>query len=146
LAKVPGTQADAILMKCRRALARHRQAAAKDGARLDYSLEDLLGLAKCSPLCCYCRTPLSFAFEFDHMTPIARTARAHQLTNLCCACGPCNRAKGLMDADEYRRFLDLLNTFDYRARTYTLAMLRLGPEALAKCKKRSKSPQLNDLA
>jgi 5-methylcytosine-specific restriction endonuclease McrA len=109
--------ADALLQrKCRAAFQRHRKLAAKDHiATLDYTAFDLFELAKASPQCFYCRTPLSFGFEFDHVTPIARTTQAHHIGNIVCVCPNCNRMKGQADGEEFLRFLRVLDTFDPRS-------------------------------
>jgi hypothetical protein len=59
--------------------------------------------------------PLSFGFEFDHVLPIARTAQAHRLENIVCACATCNQMKGQLDGDEFLRLLRLLDGMDPRA-------------------------------
>lgn len=113
--KLPAPQADALRVKRRRALSSHRQAAKKELRTLDYDLADLIDLAKRSSQWFYCGIPLSFGFEFDHKTLIARTPQSHRLANLCCACGDCNRAKGGgMDAEEFSGLLALLEFFDPR--------------------------------
>ncbi|MGH7169210.1 MAG: HNH endonuclease [Gemmataceae bacterium] len=113
--KTPLGQADTLRGKCRRALASHRQWAARDGKTLDYDLGDLLALAAASPQCGYCRMPLSFAFNFDHRTPIARGGR-HALDNLAVCCGRCNAIKGQLTEGEYRGLLRVLECFHPAAR------------------------------
>jgi len=108
--------ADAVLRrKCRTAFQHQREAAAKDHLRLAYTASDLFELAKASPQCFYCRAPLCFGFEFDHVLPIARTPQAHRLGNVVCACTSCNALKGQMDAEEFTRFLRLLDGMDPRS-------------------------------
>lgn len=117
--RLPALSIEARLRsKCASAFRRHRKAAAKDMRTLDYTAADLIDLARRSQQCAYCRMPLSFAFEFDHMTPVARTPQAHRLANICCICPDCNRMKGGgMDAEEFCRLLALLRTFHPAALT-----------------------------
>ncbi len=108
--------ADAVLRrKCRTAFHHQSEAAGKDHLTLAYSASDLFELAKASPQCFYCRVPLSFGFEFDHFTPVARTSQAHRLGNIVCACSSCNAIKGQMDGEEFTRFLQFLDGMDPRS-------------------------------
>jgi 5-methylcytosine-specific restriction endonuclease McrA len=49
-----------------------------------------------NPLCCYCRSPLSFESMLDHKTPTSRGGK-HALANLAVCCRKCNTMKGLAD-------------------------------------------------
>lgn len=116
----------ALRRKCRQSFAAHRKIAARDFVKLDYGPADLIDLARASPTCFYCRSPLSFGFQFDHRTPIARTPQAHKLANLAVSCSGCNLAKGQMDAEEFARLLQLLGGFHPSASADALARLRAG--------------------
>jgi 5-methylcytosine-specific restriction endonuclease McrA len=101
------TQADAMLTRARRLLSDHRTRAKKDGAALDYGLDDLRRLLAEHPLCDYCRLPLSFAASLDHRQPIGRGGR-HAFGNLAVCCTRCNRMKGQLTEGEFRELLTLL--------------------------------------
>ena len=130
--------ADAVLRrKCRMAFQHQSEAAAKEHLRLPYTASDLFELAKASPQCRYCLAVLSFGFEFDHFTPIARTPQAHRLDNICCACPDCNRLKGGgMDGEEFTRFLRVLDGMDPRSAADIRRRLIAGSKRYATSRKR----------
>jgi hypothetical protein len=138
--KLPRTQADIILSRCRQALADQRKRARADFAELRYGVQDLLVLAHNSPLCYWCRAPLSFGFEFDHKLPIARSHRAHTIDNICCSCSDCNQAHGgWMDEQEFRALLQLLDSFDVRSRRDVLTRLKAGGSRFAGKRRKGKA-------
>jgi 5-methylcytosine-specific restriction endonuclease McrA len=118
-------QADHLVDRCRRALARHRARARADGVRLPYGLPQLLELARASLQCYLCRLPVALDFQIDHKRPIARGGR-HALDNLGVAHAECNERKGLMDAEEYLQLLTLLRGFHPAAEADVLRRLRAG--------------------
>ena len=97
----------ALRRRCSALLSSHRRRAKKDGAVLDYDLEDLVFLATRHQQCFYCRAPLGLDFSIDHMIPTARGGR-HAAANLCLCCRSCNTRKGQLTATEYRELLALL--------------------------------------
>lgn len=106
---------DALLrQKCRQALRHHRQWAKKDGATLDYGTLDLLELARSQQTCEYCHMPLAWDWQFDHRTPLARSAKGHRLKNLAIVCSNCNCAKGQLSELEYIDLLMYLRGIDPR--------------------------------
>jgi hypothetical protein len=113
--KLPLSADRVLQQRCRTALAHHRALAAKDFAKLNYGLAELVELARRSETCAYCTCPLSYGFHFDHIVPVARTAKAHCLSNLCCCCPSCNALKGQMDAKEFRQLLAFLAGLDPRS-------------------------------
>ncbi|HTU23129.1 MAG TPA: HNH endonuclease signature motif containing protein [Gemmataceae bacterium] len=68
-----------------------------------------------NPLCEYCRTPVSFAVQLDHRTPIGRGGK-HSRDNLAVCCGRCNAIKGLLAEAEFRALLTLLASLHPAAR------------------------------
>lgn len=129
--------ASAVLRrKCRTAFQHHRELAAKDFITLSYAAIDLIKLAKASLQCFYCRAPLSFGFEFDHVVPIARIPQAHRLGNIVCACTSCNAMKGQMDGDEFTRFLRLLDGMDPRSASDVRRRLTAGGKRYATSRRR----------
>lgn len=110
--KIPDTQANALLVKARKALNDHRARAKKAGATLNYGLIDLQQLLANNPLCYYCRLPVAFDASIDHKTPITRGGPwTYLLGNLCISCSRCNRLKGMLTAEEFtqlRLALELL--------------------------------------
>lgn len=57
-------------------------------------------LAAADGCCFYCGEHVD-KLEQEHMTPLARGGR-HDKENVVAACGPCNRKKGTMTAEEFR--------------------------------------------
>jgi 5-methylcytosine-specific restriction endonuclease McrA len=100
----PPTQSDALLARCRRLLHDHRTRARLDGQRLDYGLVELRDLLSRSPMCSYCKMPLSFAVELDHRQPVSRGGH-HALSNLAACCPRCNSLKGQLTEGEFRDLL-----------------------------------------
>jgi 5-methylcytosine-specific restriction endonuclease McrA len=99
--------ADPLLARARRLLHDHRTRAKKLGASLDYNLDDVRQLLEASPLCSYCRLPLSFAASLDHRQPLARGGR-HRLDNLAVCCTRCNSVKGQLSEAEFQGLLALV--------------------------------------
>ena len=64
-------------------------------------------------------------FAFDHQTPTCRAAD-YSLGNLAVCCRPCNEAKGLLTAAEFRQLLALVDGWHPRARQDLLARLKAG--------------------
>lgn len=121
----PATQADALLARVRRLLSDHRTRATRDGVALDYTLADVRRLLESSPLCEYCRQPVSFAASLDHRTPIARGGK-HALDNLAVCCSRCNGIKGMLTESEFRELLTLLALFHPAARADVERRLQAG--------------------
>lgn len=130
--------ADAVLRrKARTAFQHHREWAARDHVTLKYGAADLLKLAKEAQQCHYCKMPLSFGFEYDHVIPIARTPQAHRLANIVCCCADCNRMKGGgMDGEEFVRLLRLLENMDPRSAADVRRRLIAGGKRYAASRKR----------
>lgn len=106
------TQDALILRKCRSALAYHRKLAKKAGVVLDYDLGDLVELAKGCQQCVYCKTPLSFGFEFDHAVPISWGVKSvYRFDNIKVCCAECNRLKGQIWFDDFMVLLGFLRSF-----------------------------------
>lgn len=128
---------DAILRrKCRVAYQHHRQLALKDHCSLDYAAADLVALAKRCRQCFYCRMPLSFGFEFDHVIPIARSVQAHRKANIVCCCSSCNALKGQLDGEEFVRLLRLLEDMDPRSAADVRRRLIAGGKRYAASRRR----------
>jgi hypothetical protein len=53
-------------------------------------------------LCLYCEAPIEMTRKnhIDHMTPLSRGGNNHP-SNICWTCGPCNRRKHCMTAEEF---------------------------------------------
>lgn len=133
---IPGN-ADAVLRrKARTAFGHHREWAARDHVALKYDAGDLLKLAKEAQQCHYCKMPLSFGFEYDHVIPIARTPQAHGLANIVCCCSSCNAMKGQMDGEEFARLLRLLLDMDPRSAADVRRRLIAGGRRYAASRKR----------
>jgi 5-methylcytosine-specific restriction endonuclease McrA len=121
-----GLAADPLRRVCSAALSHHRARARKDLQTLDYGLADLERLARRTQACPYCGAVLSpGAWAFDHMTPLARAAD-YRLANVTPACVPCNCAKGILSATEFKALLALLRTFHPAAFGDVLGRLRSG--------------------
>ena len=101
------TQAGALLARCRRLLAAHRCRAKAVGQVLDYDLDDLRRLIESSPCCRWCRLPVGFDLQLDHLHPIGRGGQ-FALYNLCIACGRCNRLRGMLTEAETLHLLEFL--------------------------------------
>jgi hypothetical protein len=69
-----------------------------------------------SPLCEYCRAPVSFAVSLDHADPIARGGTL-ALDNLAVSCERCNSLKGMLTEAEFRELLTFLALLHPLART-----------------------------
>lgn len=116
----------ALLARCRAAYAKHKRRARADRQRLDYTVLDLLALARRTPTCPYCRCVLHPGIlAFDHRIPPVRSGR-HALDNLLACCATDNEAKGVMTEEEYRELLALLRGWHPRAGADVLARLRHG--------------------
>lgn len=102
-------QADALLVRAQRILRSHRQLAKKDGATLDYGLDEVQELLKCCT-CAYCLLPIGWDAQVDHATPLARGGR-HSIENLCLACIRCNQLKGQLTVEEFFALLKLLRVY-----------------------------------
>jgi hypothetical protein len=104
----------ALRRRCRAALYEHRRRARADRQAVRYGLRDLEALARASRTCCYWGALLTATtLTFDHATPTGR-ATDYSLGNLAICCGPCNEAKGLLNAEEFRALLALLRTWHPR--------------------------------
>jgi hypothetical protein len=122
----PADQTALLRRRCRRILADHKRRAARDAKILDYGLADLVKLVRESPQCYYCRMPVGWDFQVDHKVPSPRTVQAHSRNNLVVACSGYNGAKGMMDAEEFHRLLQLLSSFHPQAAQDVLRRLRAG--------------------
>jgi hypothetical protein len=94
-----GTQADALLSRCRRLLHGHQARAKAAGQVLNYNLDDLRRLIESSPCCHWCRRPQAFDLQLDHLHPTSRGG-PWTLDNLCVSCGRCNRLRGMLTEAE----------------------------------------------
>jgi 5-methylcytosine-specific restriction endonuclease McrA len=106
---------DPLLQRSRRLLHDHRSRAKRDGAALNYNLDDVRQLLEAHPTCSYCRMPLSFAAYLDHRQPLARGGQ-HHLDNLAVCCTRCNSVKGQLSEAEYRELLALVTHWHPTAR------------------------------
>ncbi len=50
--------------------------------------------------CYYCSVSIEEAYHIEHMTPISRGG-SNWIDNICLACVPCNRTKGVKTAEEF---------------------------------------------
>lgn len=122
-AAVPETP---LRKRCKASVAAHRKRARQDRQTLDYGVEDLEARAKCQRNCAYCGAYLTVAtISWDHRTPTCRQAD-YSLGNLALCCEQCNRAKGLLTAEEYCALLGLIRTWHPRAQGDVLGRLRSG--------------------
>jgi 5-methylcytosine-specific restriction endonuclease McrA len=101
------TQADAALARARRLLHDHRTRAHRDGQRLDYGLAEVRALLASTTCCRWCRMPVGFDLQLDHVEPIARGG-AHALHNLAVCCARCNGIKGMLTGAEFEFLLEFL--------------------------------------
>jgi hypothetical protein len=82
--------------------------------------------------CYYCLAPLTIAtLSLDHVTPVSRNG-SHQLSNLVITCAGCNKAKGLMNDEEFRRLLCTLKFFHPVAKNDLLMRLKIGAKVYMK--------------
>jgi 5-methylcytosine-specific restriction endonuclease McrA len=118
--------ADPLRRACSVALAHHRARAKADHQCLDYGLAELERLARRSPLCAYCRCPLTGGtLSFDHATPTSRAAD-YRLANVVCCCPRCNALKGRLKAEEFAGLLRLIATWPPAAGSDLLARVLAG--------------------
>jgi len=89
--------------------------------------------------CPYCAESLTAKnFSADHMTPLNRADEIvniswlARLNNITVCCAPCQRLKGALDQEEYRRLLALLATFDPVAQRDIKRRLKAGG-AVVRC-------------
>ena len=76
---------------------------------LGYALAALLELVEGADRCCSCGAELTVAtFAQEHKTPTYRAAD-YTLGDLAVCCEPCNSAKGLLSAQEFRALLALVD-------------------------------------
>ncbi|HEY7427437.1 MAG TPA: HNH endonuclease signature motif containing protein [Gemmataceae bacterium] len=101
------TQSSALLARARRLLSDHRTRAKRDGQVLDYSLRDLAALIEANPTCKWCRMPVGYDLQLDHLTPIARGG-PHSLYNLVVSCSRCNALKGMLTGAEMEFLMEFL--------------------------------------
>jgi hypothetical protein len=106
--KLPVSQADAILVRCRRILKDHQAKARAIGRALDYGLPQLRELVESSPCCRWCRLPVGFDFHCDHVHLLARGG-AMALYNLTISCSRCNRLRGVLTEAEMLELLVFLD-------------------------------------
>jgi 5-methylcytosine-specific restriction endonuclease McrA len=94
-----------------------------------YRLEDLRGLLEKSlaeAVCVYCRQPFSAAsYALDHKLPVARGGR-FSFRNLDVSCQDCNAIKGVLDSQELRELLIVVNGWPKPVRKNFLARLKAG--------------------
>jgi 5-methylcytosine-specific restriction endonuclease McrA len=103
--------ADPIRRVCSAALSHHRARAKADRQELDYGLLDLERLARRTPLCTYCRCPLTEGtLSFDHVVPTSRVVN-YRLSNVCVCCPRCNALKGRLRGEEFSALLGLIATW-----------------------------------
>lgn len=83
--------------------------------------------------CLYCGAGLNGqTFSADHMKPLNRADEIvtigwlARLDNVAICCSSCQRLKGCMDADQYRRFLSVLAEFDDVARRDVVRRMKAG--------------------
>jgi hypothetical protein len=105
--KLPGTQADAFVKRCRKILSNHRAAAKPLGLVLDYGVPELRQLVESSKCCRWCHLPVAFDFHIDHVHPLARGG-AMALYNLCVSCSRCNQLRGKLLEGETEALLEFL--------------------------------------
>jgi hypothetical protein len=101
------TQADGLRVLVRRTLAHHKARARALGQVLDYTEADLRRLVEASPCCRWCRLPVAFDLQLDHVHPIARGG-PYALHNLCVSCSRCNRLRGMLSEAETLQLLEFL--------------------------------------
>ena len=118
-----------VRQRCKASLDAHRRRATADRQRLDFDLAALVETVTAAERCAYCGVPLTPAtWTLDHKTPTCRAAD-YALGNLAVCCRPCNEAKDLLTAAEFRDLLHLLGGWHPRARQDLLARLRVGGRA-----------------
>lgn len=117
---------DGILRrKCSAALSRHRAAAKKVGQVLDYGLSDLVKLAQSTETCRYCRMPIAWDGDFDHVNPISRGG-SYSLWNIAYVHRQCNQAKGMLNDYEFDSLLNCLREIQPVAMADVLRRLQSG--------------------
>jgi len=76
--------------------------------------------------CPYCGKRMSMRkderFSVDHIIPTSRGGE-NSLINTEIICERCNRAKGMLNKDEYKKLLALINTFPCEALAYVKSKL-----------------------
>src|SRR5262249_32712019 len=101
------SQSNALLARCRRLLYDHRSRAKREGQALDYGLADLRHLIESSPCCRWCKLPVGYDLQLDHLHPVHRGGR-HALYNLTGSCKRCNTLRGMLPEAETLHLLELL--------------------------------------
>jgi hypothetical protein len=103
----PPTQQKALLARARRLLHDHQTRARKDGVTLDYTIDDLRRLIASSPCCYWCRLPVAFDLQLDHLQPVGRGG-LFTLDNLCVSHARCNQLRGMLTEAETVQLLAFL--------------------------------------
>jgi 5-methylcytosine-specific restriction endonuclease McrA len=105
--KLPTSQTDAVMARCRKAYYSHQNRARANGTLIDYEIEGLRQLVSENPLCHWCRLPVAFDFQFDHLYPVARGGSLC-LWNLTVSCSRCNSLRGQLLESETMELLEFL--------------------------------------
>lgn len=124
----------------RRRRRRRRSASAKEGYIVNYTVGNvskrcqvtrdearvwLLKQIKSLGECPFCHTQLSVGkFAVDHMQALNRGG-SPALSNCQLTCGPCNRAKGNLNTDEFTSLMEFLNAKDKDMKKIVLARLKI---------------------
>jgi hypothetical protein len=126
------------MLRTKNAYFSQKRRAEAAGQRLDFDLEQYRNFARAEigQPCLYCFQELTIKNHSpDHATPINRGG-SFSLDNIVICCDPCNRAKGILTAEEFQFLLALLRTWPESVRTNTLARLRAGAALAKACLKR----------
>lgn len=67
-----------------------------------FTKEELRNLITSNKKCYYCGKSLDGNYEIDHKTPLSRGGKS-VINNLAMSCRSCNRKKGTLTEEEYRR-------------------------------------------
>jgi hypothetical protein len=107
-----------------------KRRAARFGHVLDYGLDRLRQMVVYAleqiRHCPFCTEPLTERnFGIDHEEPISRGG-SFELRNTVVCCQGCNRSKGAMNINEFRRLCAVLEQFPPSVRRDVLARLRSG--------------------
>jgi 5-methylcytosine-specific restriction endonuclease McrA len=108
---LPGRQANNLQTRLRRTFRHHQARAKAAGQILDYTIDDLRRLIESSPCCRWCRLPVAFDLQLDHLHPTSRGG-LWTLDNLCVSCARCNQLRGQLTEAEtvaLRAFLEGLH-------------------------------------
>jgi hypothetical protein len=134
---LPGSQADNLQARLSRTFRHHQARAKAAGCVLNYGLDDLRRLIESSPCCYWCRRPVAFDLQLDHLQPTSRNG-LWTLDNLCLAHPRCNQLRGMLTEAETVQLLALLEGLHPVARQDIERRLLAGGKRYAG--KRSRAP------